>query len=108
MQSWRNDIVGSEYRHLSSLQLRVQIALLLILAVSTVGFVVMDSVLFSETANTNVDLIGSVSLFHGLTVNPNPQTKPNTLNKTLLPTPKTLNPTIKILNPKPYNQNYIP
>ena len=31
--------------------MRVKVALLLILGISTVGFVLMDAVLFSETAN---------------------------------------------------------
>jgi hypothetical protein len=34
-----------------STQIRVQITIILILTVSTVGFVLMDSVLFSEQAN---------------------------------------------------------
>ena len=32
-------------------KMRVQVTLLLILAISTVGFVIMDIVLFSEAAN---------------------------------------------------------
>ncbi|KAJ1484670.1 hypothetical protein T484DRAFT_1796362, partial [Baffinella frigidus] len=68
-QSWRNDIVGSEFATLSSLQMRVQITLVLILIISTAGFVLMDSILFSEQANENIRLIDVSGLFRALTVN---------------------------------------
>jgi len=69
MQSWRTDIVGQEYKYLSSLQMRVQVTMLLILVVSTVGFITLDLVLFSEQANVNLNLIDSADLFRALTVN---------------------------------------
>ena len=44
--------------------MRVQVTLLLILAISTVGFVIMDIILFSEAANVGPALFLSLSLSH--------------------------------------------
>ncbi|KAJ1478727.1 hypothetical protein T484DRAFT_1816834 [Baffinella frigidus] len=62
MASWRHEIVGEEFRTLVTLQQRVKLTLLLILTLSTVGFVFTDSVLFSTQAKTNLehmDLVGA-------------------------------------------------
>ncbi|KAJ1480812.1 hypothetical protein T484DRAFT_1900468, partial [Baffinella frigidus] len=62
MDSWRHEIVGEEFRTLVTLQQRVKLTVLLILTLSTVGFVFTDSVLFSTRAKTNLehmDLVGA-------------------------------------------------
>ncbi|KAJ1484651.1 hypothetical protein T484DRAFT_2493879 [Baffinella frigidus] len=54
MQSWRSDIVGMEFATLRALQTHVMVCVFFILIISTVGFIMIDLVLFSEQAKTNI------------------------------------------------------
>ncbi|KAJ1484657.1 hypothetical protein T484DRAFT_2494081 [Baffinella frigidus] len=69
MQSWRSDIVGMEFATLRALQTRVMVCVFFILIISSVGFIMMDLVLFSAAAQENVRLIDASGLFRALAVN---------------------------------------
>uniref|UniRef100_A0A7S0MTS2 TmcB/TmcC TPR repeats domain-containing protein n=1 Tax=Cryptomonas curvata TaxID=233186 RepID=A0A7S0MTS2_9CRYP len=61
--SWKDVIMAKELADLRRLNWRILFATLMILVVCTIGFVLMDSVLYESTAHANIDLVDGSQLF---------------------------------------------
>ncbi len=63
MASWKDVVMAKELEDLQQLNWRIFFATFMILVVCTIGFALMDSVLYESTAHTNINQVNGSQLF---------------------------------------------